>query len=712
MFEYKTRTETINGCKFVEQDILLFDYIYSGDIAVEFEVDYMSPGFGIVIAENIIGDISESDNMYLVKFGKDNEYQIITKQKDRQITLKNEFILGGATIKVGTEKLRLSMKFMDGHRLIISKLFGKEDGTNDEIKIVDFDFPYELEQFKLGFYSNSGNTLKSANIESESPSNWVSNVYNGNGGRINWVKNGFQIEDCEYDCEVEAQNVELKEGTYYFDFICDNPDMKYYIYPSEMRDTGIKRTMDEILATKNDEKKNILDYKNKSFKVNHDGTINIKFKGKHGTVKNITVKKNKNDKFVETDYDTIKRDGSWMSFNLDKCKKVELEIHVTGLPEEQLGQRLRYFLFEIDGVALTFRDIDNIKLDETFKCEFNTIDRGLKVNGKLYENLKNTADSWLTILKNVDAEITKMIITPYEGDPIDSIVQTNSKILLNKDISTPIIVTDLAGNPFDLSSSYREEVIDERRCDVFNKFVPIRLSRTILINNPNIKIAGVNSSSIDKYGETLEEAIDGEYKLISPNNYSVNYELNSIKVDPKIREKYKNLVVEYSHCDNFRYRFTNYEREIYDLQEEYNIYLEKDYCDVPGSVLVYGIPKGATLLKFLLHRIPKGIIDTSIDLCVDKYEIIPANKYTINNANKITFFDEIRDKYDYLIVDYLKADSYSINKTEKFYEVSIATTEERAKVLYDSTENFTVNTYKKLDLTDMVNDNFIVLRKN
>ena len=712
MFEYKTRTETINGCKFVEQDILLFDYIYSGDIAVEFEVDYMSPGFGIVIAENIVGDISDSENMYLVKFGKDNEYQIVTKQKDRQVTLKNEFILGGTSIKVGTEKLRLLAKFMEGHKLTVSKLFQNEDGTNNEIEVIAFDFPYELEQFKIGFYSNAGNTLRFAKIESESPSNWVSNVYNGNGGRINWIRNGFQIEDCEYDCEAEAQNVELKEGTYYFDFLCDNPDMKYYIYPSEMRDTGIKRTIDEIIATKNDEKKNILDYKSKSFKVDHDGTVNIKFKGKRGTVKNITVKKNKNDKFVETDYDTVKRDGSWMSFNLDKCKKIEMEIRVTGLPEEQLGQRLRYFLFEIDNVSLTFRDIDNIKLDESFKCEFDTESRNLLINGKLYENLKNTTDSWLTILKNVDAEITKMIITPYEGDPIDSIVQTNSKILLNRGIDSPIIVTDLGGNPFDLSSSYREEVIDERRCDVFNKFVPIRLSRTILINNPNIKIAGVNSSSIDKSGETLEETINGEYELISPNNYSVNYELNSIKVDPKIREKYKNLVVEYSHCDNFRYRFTNYEREIYNLQEEYNIYLEKDYCDVPGSVLVYGIPKGATLLKFLLHRVPKGIIDTSIDLCVDKYEMIPTNKYSINNANKITFFDEIRDKYDYLIIDYLKDNSYSVNKTEKFYEVSIATTEKRAKVLYDSTENFTVNTYKKLDLTDMVNDNFIVLRKN
>ena len=67
--------------------------------------------------------------------------------------------------------------------------------------------------------------------------------------------------------------------------------------------------------------------------------------------------------------------------------------------------------------------------------------------------------------------------------------------------------------------------------------------------------------------------------------------------------------------------------------------------------------------------------------------MIPTNKYSINNANKITFFDEIRDKYDYLIIDYLKDNSYSVNKTEKFYEVSIATTEERAKVLYDSTEN-------------------------
>lgn len=712
MFEYKTRTETVKGCKFVEQDILLFNYIYSGDIAVEFEIDYMSPGFGIVIAENLLGSVSDSENMYLVKFGRNNEYQIISKQKNGQTTLKNEFILGGTTVEVGTEKLRLLAKFSDGHKLVISKIFKNEDGTDNRIEIINFDFPYELEQFKLGFYSNSGNTLRFARIESESPSNWVSNVFNGNGGRINWIKNGFQIEDCEYDCEAEAQNVELKEGVYYFDFICDNPDMKYYIYPSEMRDTGIKRTIDEILATKNDEVKNILDYKSKSFKMDYDGTVNIKFKGKWGTVRNISIKKNKNDGFVETDYNTVKQDGSWMSFNLEKCKKIELDICVNGLPEEQLGQKLRYFLFQIDNIDLTFRELDNIELKKTFKCEFNSEGRKLLIDGKLYENFKNTTDSWFTVLKNVDAEITKMIITPYEGDPIDSIVQTTSKVLLTKDIHTPIIITNLNGEPFDLSSSYREEVIAEKACDVFNKFVPIKLSKTITLNNPQITIAGVLNGTIDKSKNTIKEVIDGDYELISPNNYFVNYELNSIKIDQNIRSKYKFIAIGYNHCDNFRYRFTNYEREIYNIQEEYNVYLTKDYCDITGSILVYGIPKNAIFLKELLYRIPENMTETAIDLCVDKYEIIPAKEYSINSANRISFSDDIRSRYDYLIIDYLKDNSYAINETEKFYEIDIATTDERAKVLYDSSENYTINTYKKLDLTDMINDNFIVLRKN
>ena len=77
--------------------------------------------------------------------------------------------------------------------------------------------PYEILNYKLGFILMR-NTLKFAAIKTDAPSNWISNVFNGNGGRINWITNGFEIEDCEYDCEVESQGIELDPGTYYFDF--------------------------------------------------------------------------------------------------------------------------------------------------------------------------------------------------------------------------------------------------------------------------------------------------------------------------------------------------------------------------------------------------------------------------------------------------------------------------------------------------------------
>ena len=52
MFEYKTRTETIDGCRFYEQDILMFDNSYTGDFEVHCCLDYNTPGFGLVIAED------------------------------------------------------------------------------------------------------------------------------------------------------------------------------------------------------------------------------------------------------------------------------------------------------------------------------------------------------------------------------------------------------------------------------------------------------------------------------------------------------------------------------------------------------------------------------------------------------------------------------------------------------------------------------------
>ena len=707
MFEYKTRTETIDGCKFYEQDILLFDYAYSGDCIVECVVDYLSPGFGFVLCEDYEGDISRSESMYLIKFGQRNKYQIINRELLQQLIVKDEFILGGKDINVPSKNLRLLFKFRENDRLEVYYADKDENGINIETLLIEYRIPHEILNYKIGFYSNGGNTIRFASITTECPSNWVSNIFNGNGGRINWIKNGFIIEDCEYDCEVECQNNTLEPGTYYFDFETDNPDLKYYIYPATLKDTDEKRTMDEILLTKEDEDKNILDYRDNSFVVTESGRYNIKFKAKWGTIKNIAIKTHKSDSFVETDYDSLKREASRLIFDLSKIDKIEMTATITGIPDEA-----KYDIFLCGPKSLILEDL-NISLNQEVNYKFTTKDRKLTVitdETRILDNLSDTTDNELIALHNVDARVSKLIITTTTGDTIDVILQKTFRITVNKNIDTPILVTDTAYNPLNLSSSYREVVEKEQVVELFNKYNPIRLKHRLCLNDADIRIAGSNSGKIDLKNNTIE-LVNSEATLISPNYYSIDYELNTIKLDKTEKDKYKYILVEYTHCDNYKIEFTNYEREIFDLKEEQNLYISSTPSDVVGGIIVYGIPKDQKIFRDYIYRIPDIRAINSIDYCAPIYTTLLSDSYTVSEANKIILNAGIRSQYDYLIVDYLKNNNYTINERDSYYEIDVATDYDKCIIIYDSTESEVTNSYKRLDLQNIKQDDFIVLRK-
>jgi hypothetical protein len=707
MFEYKSRTESKNGCYFNEQDILLFDYSYSGDCVVDCTLDYMNPGFGLFLAEDIEKEIVNSEIIYIFKLGTRNEYQIITKQVLDQKTVRDEFIEGGVDIAPPFNNLNLSFEFTENCKLTAFYYVLDEHGVKDKTMLFSYTLPNEITKYKIGFYSAQGNTIKHASIDSESPSNWVSNIYNANGGRINWIINGFQIEKCEYDCEVESQNIFLEKGEYFLDFEClDNKDLKYYVFKSYLKDTDEKRDMNEIMSTRIDETKNILDYEEKRFVLIDDGHVNIKFKGKFGTVKNITIKKHKEDSFVETDYKTTKKEASYLKFNLNKILKIEMEAEISRIPA---AEEVIHSVFLSGPMSLSIEDLD-IKLGMINSFVFEKEKGLLIVNdieySQLQEPTKENVD--LFALKNVDAKVNKLLVTTTSGDVIDVLLQKTFRVVVGKEISTPIMVTDLENSPFDLSSNYREVVDETKAIEVFNKYNEIKLSKNISLSDPGVRVMGSNGI-IDTEKDILEE-ISKDGKLISPNLYSIDTKNGVIKVNKDTKEKYKHIIVEYNHCDNFTYTFTNYVREIFDLEEEKNLFLEHQICDVLGSVIVYGIPYGTEFHENLIYRVQNKKAINSIDLCAKIYEELFSDSYSISSVGRISFETNVRDKYKYLIVDYIKDRSYSINEEEKYYEIDIATSEEKVKIIYDSTEEDVVNVYKKLDL-DVVKDNFIVLRK-
>ena len=187
--------------------------------------------------------------------------------------------------------------------------------------------------------------------------------------------------------------------------------------------------------------------------------------------------------------------------------------------------------------------------------------------------------------------------------------------------------------------------------------------------------------------------------------------MNTIKLDKTEKDKYKYILVEYTHCDNYKIEFTNYEREIFDLKEEQNLYISSTPSDVVGGIIVYGIPKDQKIFRDYIYRIPNIRAINSIDYCAPIYTTLLSDSYTVSEANKIILNAGIRSQYDYLIVDYLKNNNYAINERDSYYEVDVATDYDKCIIIYDSTESEVTNSYKRLDLQNIKQDDFIVLRK-
>lgn len=693
MFEYKTRTELKNGCKFTSQDILLYDYLYTGNIELECHVNYVVPGFGFVITEDI-ENTSLNANSYIFKLDQPNHYKIIAKELSEQTIIKDEFTESGSKFSI-PEDLILIFEFVENCKIRIYQSKKNENGINEKQLMISFELPHLIERYQIGFYSSANNIIKFAAVSSESPSNWVSNIFNGNGGRIHWIPNGFKIEDCEFDCEVESALNNLDAGTYYFDFKTTNPDIKYYIYPSDLKDTDTKRPINEILATKEDERKNILNYEDNSFILDFNTNINIKFKGKWGTVTELMVKKYKNQTFVATDYNNIKRDASWLSFDLDKIKKIEFTGTIYSV-----GNKHNVFLRGSKSYELKDLNIElNKEID--YIVENNEI-----IIGENSYNI-NYDDNLLYIFKNVNATISKLVVTYSNGDVVDILLQKTFKITIDKEIKTPIIVTDINEEPFDLSSSFRQVIQDKTQIDLFNRYNPIKLSKNLL---SDLIVFGTNSSNINTEATSIDE-FTSEYDLISYNYYTVDKKHNSVKVNKEMRDQYKYVGISYKHENDFIYEYTNWARELFDLNKTKGIYLKDKICNTFGALIVYGIPKNSVFFEDRLYKVLNISSINSIDCCADIYEIIDNSVYALNSVTNMLIVDtEIRNRYDYLIVDYLKDNSYAINERETYYEVDVATTNEEIKTMYDSSETG-INNYKTLNLTNKNDGNFIVLRK-
>jgi hypothetical protein len=705
MFQANSRVERNNGIRFYEQDVLCSDYVFAGDTVIDLTVDYQYPGIGILLAADNGKPLSEADHVYLFKLGE-NDFKVIEKHflsQSMPVEASCAFASSGANNNaniVFSKRGQVVELHMVTHNAVT--------GARELRELGHYTLKGTMDKYRIGFYSNAGNTLKYASIASGIPLNWVVNIKNTNGGRISFFRDGFTIEGCEYDAELEQQEIELAPGTYYVGYerglVNEKNDIECFVFSSN--DTHFDDAKKSILA-------------NGKFTLSQGGKVNIKFKGTSGKITGVCIKDLESSAFVETDLESVTQEGSYITVNLTNLKSVKWKGTITDLPAyTDYTHEPPYGIIVTKHEKLT-QVMANVDLSKEYQYTYTVAAKQLVIQreGDLYRtlpiDLREDDANKLIIFKNMSATITELIVTDEDGKEIDVLLQKTFRKYVPGTISGPITVVDEYDMPLDLSASYREVVIPVWDIEIFGQDKTIDLKHRILNEGECIFVYGIPTGAAVHmdHRDAIEHFTD-RYSLLQSNRYSVDYEDGIVTVNSNDRKLYKYIAVRYQQADKFSYLFTNYEREVFSDARE-PIVLEKAVCDVSGGIRVYGIPTDAKIHEDYIYRVPHKAMVNAIDLYTSKYDVVDEANYTINfDRPEIEIIPEARALYKSFVIDYLKNDSFYVNYLSDYgqYEVEVSSDKERVFMSYDMEAGGTVTEYKVTNIKPDKNK-YIILRK-
>jgi len=166
-----------------------------------------------------------------------------------------------------------------------------------------------------------------------------------------------------------------------------------------------------------------------------------------------------------------------------------------------------------------------------------------------------------------------------------------------------------------------------------------------------------------------------------------------------------------------KYIFTNRSREAFPSNKEIKVSnaISKDF----NTIVAYGIYKEAIIDETKFYNIPNKELNT-IDAFCSQYDTIYEKDLLFLDKTKKELYIHNPEKYQMIVVDYLKEHSYCINHlhNEKVFEVNVSSNNEKYSLLYDHKEYFSgntkieqINSYKPITVDDNTSG-FIVLRKD
>lgn len=703
LFEPNGRIEkNSNGIRFYEQDIIFSNYVFTGDVEVNIHVDYLHSGFGIVIAEKYKGGPRNTEKAHLFKLGN-NAFQVIERTLLAQNTKKENACLFAPDIA----NINVNLIFSITGRNIKLQLKNVDAKTNafKTEELGTYKLQKQLNEYYIGFYSNKGNIVRNVTFRQGAPNNWLVNINNTEGGRISFIEDGFKFEQCKHDAEIEQDNIELEAGTYYVAYDTETVDDKFdidcCIFPSKLENAEDKYFEDDY--------KNILE--NGKFTLTEKTSVDIKFSGTNGQIKNICIKNDEASSFIETDDTALTVEGSYIRINLDNVAKILWAGTINDAPTfEDLTKPCPYAVVETTGKKLSMDDL-NIEFGKEYDFEFTTADKNVKASigknhfGGYKMPFEDADKNKLTIFHNMNAVITKLVLVNNEGKETDVLQQKTFKRYVPEEINGPILMRNENYEPLDISAAYREVVNESCQIELFRGNYEMALS-SIPVDH-NIEVYGIPLGATLTTSATEIKEYASSYEAISQNYWRLDGKV--LTVDNNVRSKYRGIAVRYQDCEKYDYIFTNYEREVF--TDEARIILEKPIADNSGSIIVYGCKTEPDL--DYLYRIPSELMINSIDICCAQYDLIPETRLEINYTdNEIKIDTELREKYPYLIIDYLKSNSYAVNYKAELsqYEVDISMDSTSGYLGYDMNDDGTIDTRKRTVITPNRNK-FIILRR-
>lgn len=736
------RVQVLNeGLYFYEKDIIMSKYLFNRDLKIDIRLSYQHSGFGVLIAEDEGEGPMQSNHRYLFHIGT-NQFSCIEKHllQKTEGSIRTNAIAPG----IGAEYyLRLYMKNRRVRMFLVTIVNDKEQETEIGIHSIVRKFA----NYYVGFYSSAGNTIKDVSFFQGVPNNWHTSIANVHGGRISFWNDGFKFEDCIHDAELEQKELVLPIGKYWFQYDKEEVNGKFdiegFIYESHIPDTVHDKELDEKYSYAmpkpdkdgesylrkrdrfdrkyfEDENKTIIQNGEGFFELFRETSVVVSFKGMNGKVDHVCIKDDPKGEFISTGDKAVKIDGSWIEVNLNGISAIKWEGIIYDVPVyDDYTKICPYGIMatntdriQLESILINkgkqysyFYDVATQKLES-----FTMPDNELNAEKKL--NITSSDNNRVKLFMNMKAQMTNLILVMEDGTEINVNIQKTYKKFVPGYIVGPIIVTDENNNSFELSASYREVVNDDAFAINYfsNSALELKLSyHTSTMWHP-LEVYGIQrGAKIDTTQTDIKKFADSYTKI--QDNY-VSFKNDIVTIPNEIRDDYEYIAVRYQRADKFHYIFTVYEREVFDGEEE-TLMLENKINESGQGVTVFGIPENGNFQEEYLLRVPNRDMEETIDLCADIYDMISPTMYELDTVDGyIKLNKDIRGKYAYFIVDYMKKNSYSVNWNDEYkqYEVDISSDESSMKIHYEMDEDG--NSNPKIRTTIRPDENkFIILRR-